>query len=234
MAFLHGSSNAPTVAWTSAGTIATASALTTTATPLVTSSYILTAYDNRGCPKPGRDTVIVTVLPKIIATAGRDTSVIVGQQLRLNAGTGVKYQWIPSTNLSSSVISNPVAIYTQPSDGIRYRVLVSDQAGCVDSASVTVRVFKTGPRIFVPSAFTPDNNGRNDRLRPIAVGMKQLTDFIIYNRWGQKVFSSVDGSGWDGMLGGRPQGADTYVWTARAIDFNGAVYSEKGIFILLR
>lgn len=153
MAFLHGVSDAPTILWTSSGMINGSSTLSAMASPATTTSYILSAYDTKGCPKPGRDTVRVTVLPKIFASAGNDTAVVVGQKLQLTAAAGAKYQWFPSQNLSASNIANPVAVFTEPSGGLPYKVLVYNQEGCVDSAAVTIRVFKTGPDIFVPSAF---------------------------------------------------------------------------------
>ncbi len=51
--------------------------------------------------------------------------------------------------------------------------MVTDAAGCADSAFVTVKVFKTIPYVFVPTAFTPNNDGRNDVIRPIAVGISK-------------------------------------------------------------
>ena len=69
--------------------------------------YILTSLANNGCPKPGRDTVLVNVLPKIRPFAGNDTLVVVGQPLQLNAEGGVSYLWIPPTGLNNPTIKKP-------------------------------------------------------------------------------------------------------------------------------
>src|SRR6185436_20301869 len=105
-------------------------------------------YDNLGCPKPGRDTIIVTVMPKMHPFAGRDTSVVVGQPLQFNGSGGVSYLWSPSTGLSATNIRDPIGIYTNAITSIRYKLVVANQAGCLDSAYVNVKVFRTGPTIF--------------------------------------------------------------------------------------
>jgi gliding motility-associated-like protein len=138
--------------------------------------------------------------------------------------------------LSATDIANPIAVYDDESlGGIRYKVLVNNEAGCVDSAFVTVKVFKTLPSVFVPTAFTPNGDGRNDVLRPIAVGIQRIDFFSIYNRLGQLVFSTAaDGKGWDGTLGGTPQNSDVFVWMVKAVDYTGAPYFQKGTVTLIR
>jgi gliding motility-associated-like protein len=132
-------------------------------------------------------------------------------------------------------MANPVAIYNEPVEGQLYKVLVANEAGCADSAFITVKVFQSGPYIFVPNAFTPNNDGRNDKLRPMAVGMQRIDQFIIYNRWGQTVFStSKNGEGWDGAIGGQVQGTGVFVWLVKAVDFNGKAHFRKGTVTLIR
>src|SRR4030095_9967258 len=91
------------------------------ATPIGTTTYVLSVFDTIGCPKPGRDSVTVTVLPKVKAFAGNDTAVSFGQPLHFNATGGVGYLWSPPTALSNTGIHNPVATYDGSFDQIRYR-----------------------------------------------------------------------------------------------------------------
>ncbi|HEY8894256.1 MAG TPA: gliding motility-associated C-terminal domain-containing protein, partial [Niastella sp.] len=232
---LHGSTEAIRYAWLPNSTLSNINILNPVATPKATTAYVLSVYDNKGCPKPGYDTVIVNVLPDIPAFAGRDTAVITNQQLQLQASGGVKYQWVPATSLSNNAIANPVAIYNEPSTGITYKVLVYNEANCVDSAYIKVKVFQTLPSVFVPNAFTPNRDGRNDMLRPIAVGIARIDYFQIYNRWGQMVFStSVNQRGWDGTIGGKTQPSGTYVWVVKAVDYLGTPYMQRGTLVLLR
>jgi gliding motility-associated-like protein len=232
---LHGSSEAIRYAWLPSPTLSNINVLDPVAKPTATTAYVLSAYDNKGCPKPGYDTVVVNVLPDILAFAGRDTAVVTGQLLQLQASGGVKYQWMPETNLSNYAIDNPTATYSTPSAGISYKVLVYNEANCVDSAYIRVKVFQTLPSVFVPNAFTPNRDGRNDMLRPIAVGIARIDFFQIYNRWGQLVFStSINEHGWDGTIAGKLQPSGTYVWVVKAVDYLGSPYMQRGTLVLLR
>jgi len=98
-----------------------------------------------------------------------------------------------------------------------------------------VKVFKTPADIFVPTGFTPNGDGRNDVIRPVLVGIKSLTYFRVYNRWGQLVFNtSQAGKGWDGTVGGTLQATDNFVYMVQAIDYTGKTIFKKGDFVLIR
>jgi len=211
--------------------------LNPTATPTNTTSYILTATNpSSGCPKPSYDTVTVTVLPKVKAFAGNDTVIIAGLPLQLKATGGVSYQWAPATGLDNPNIQGPIALLDGNPEYVTYLVTVADQAGCIDTASITIRVYKTGPEIFVPSGFTPNGDGRNDVFRPIYVGMRTIDYFRVYNRWGDLIYSNnqADGKGWDGSIKGLKQNSGTFIWMVRATDILGKVHFKKGTVFLFR
>jgi gliding motility-associated-like protein len=221
--------------WTPGSYLNNPNILNPVSSPPRTTQYILSAYDTLGCPKPGRDTLIVTVLPRVRAFAGRDTSVVIGQPLQFNGTGGVNYIWSPSTGLNNPAIFNPIGIYNSGIDSVKYKLVVTDAAGCADSAFVTVKVFKTIPYVFVPTAFTPNNDGRNDLIRPIAVGISKINYFSIYNRWGQLVFTTtINGKGWDGRINGVLQSSNVFVWMVNAIDYTGKKLFLKGTVALIR
>ena len=168
-------------------------------------------------------------------SAGADTAVIAGQPLQLNASGAVAYSWLPPDNLSASTIPNPVAIFNDESASFRYKLIGYNEEGCKDSAYIMIKVFKTGPSVFVPTGFTPNNDGKNDLLLPIAVGMKNIDYFNVYNRWGQLLFSTqVNGQGWDGKINGQLQASGTFVWSVKATDYTGKAYFQKGVATLIR
>ncbi|MCX6318534.1 MAG: PKD domain-containing protein [Bacteroidetes bacterium] len=204
-------------------------------TPPRTTQYILLSYDTLGCPKPGRDTIVVNVQPRVRAFAGNDTTVVVNQPLFLQASGGVNYVWSPTIGLSNPNISNPVGVYNASIDTVRYKVVVRDAIGCPDSAYMTVRVFQTLPSVFVPTAFTPNGDGLNDEVYPIAVGIRRILYFSIYNRWGQLVFTTTQNKkGWDGKINGRTQDSNVFVWMVSAEDYLGKSIFLKGTVTLIR
>lgn len=231
---LRGVYRGTTYSWTPASYLDNPNTAFPIAKPPRTTAFVLTVYDTIGCPKPGRDTVVVNVLPRIRPWAGNDTMVVIGQPLQLNAEGGVSYIWTPSTALNNPRIKSPIAIYDAV-DSVRYMVEVFNEKGCSDSAFVNVIVFKTSPSVFVPTAFTPNGDGRNDVIKPVAVGVKDIEYFSIYNRWGNLVFTTrVNGQGWDGRLGGVPQASNVYVWMVKAIDYLGKPVFLKGTVTLIR
>jgi gliding motility-associated-like protein len=67
--------------------------------------------------------------------------------------------------------------------------------------------------IAVPSAFTPNNDGLNDRLYPLNAVKAENLEFKVFNRWGQLIFQTKNWrQGWDGTIKGIPQASGTYVW----------------------
>lgn len=212
---------------------------TVTLTPPVTTDAILTVY-NDGCPSPLQDTVHIAVSPLVIVSAGNDTSVVLGQSLQLgafaNGGEGTGFRWSPATGLNNSFTDDPIAVYSKGDPAyIKYTVTASTPEGCSGSDTMTVRIFKTLTNIFVPNAFTPNNDGRNDLMRPVYAGIERLQFLNIYNRWGQLVFSTTDmGRGWDGTFGGRPQPTGTFVYIVQAVDYTGRTINEKGSITLIR
>ena len=234
---LNGQTNGTSFTWSPSSSLNNASVLDPVARPTNTTSYVLAATDiASGCPKPSYDTVVVIVLPRVNAFAGNDTVGIAGFPLQLQATGGVSYQWSPTTNLSNPDVATPVAMFDGNQEYVSYMVTVADQAGCTDTASIRIRVFKTGPEIFLPTGFTPNGDGRNDVFRPTYVGMKTIDYFQVYNRWGALLYShnKNDGQGWDGTIKGQKQNTGAFVWMVKATDVLGKVHFKKGTVMLIR
>lgn len=164
------------------------------------------------------------------AYAGRDTIAAENQPVQLSGTGGTYYRWSPAGGLNDPEIADPLATNNRETT---YVVTAYSPAGCETTDSVTIRIYK-GPEIYMPTAFSPNGDGRNERYRFIAVGMKTLHYFNIYNRWGKQVYNSLKGEGWDGTVNGTIQPTGTYTWTISGTDYNGKPYLKKGTFILIR
>ncbi len=229
---LIGSMVGTSFSWSPVNTLINANSLNPLAFPTSTTLYVLRVNDSlSGCPKPAFDTVLVAVRPRIIAFAGNDTSIVIGQPLQLNATGAIQYTWSPLAGLNRSDINNPVATL---SDNMTYILRAFTPEGCEDYDTINIKVFKTNPDIFVPNAFTP-GKGQNRVFRPIPVGISQLEYFRVYNRWGQMVFSSSQaGQGWDGRIAGKMQDSGTFVWMVQGKDYTGKTVTKKGTMVLIR
>jgi len=139
--------------------------------------------------------------------------------------------WSPSTGLSSSTIFNPVFNYNAEVD---YVITINTGIGCVIKDTQLVRIFKE-KEIYVPKGFSPNGDGNNDKIFPRLVGVRTLTYFKVYNRWGQLLFQTSNlNEGWDGTFRGTKQPMETYVWTAEGVDIDNNSIKRTGTFLLAR
>ena len=221
--------------WSPSGTLSNPAILQPIAVTYTSTYYVLSVSDTLGCKKIVSDTVLVTVALPVKAFAGNDTAILVNQPLQLSATGGAFYSWSPEFGLSNPSIANPIAMIQDPIDSIRYRVNVSIPGGCSATDDIVVKIYNTGPDIFIPTAFTPNQDGLNDILKPFPVGIQQFLYFTVYNRWGQLMYTSKEiNKGWDGKFAGLPQPSGTYVFSAEGIDYLGKRILKKGTTVLIR
>ena len=119
------------------------------------------------------------------------------------------------------------------SDAVYYIKYVS---GTCTSSLKPVKVSVVDKSFFViASAFTPNNDGLNDKLRLKIIGLINVDYFRIFNRNGEEVFfTKIVDEGWDGKIKGILQPTGVYVWIASGKDISGKPITDKGSFVLMR
>ncbi len=223
-----------TYTWTPTSLVGSPNNATTTAFPIITTDFIVTADNGTGCV--GKDTVtvfVVTPIPDIMF----DTTIFAGTTIQLPVEYNPPYvfSWNPSDGLSCLVCSNPSVT---PTDDITYNLNIADDAGCFNSTGVfVIRIFPE--EIDIPNAFTPNNDGTNDYFNIVisddVAALLEVTDFRIYDRWGKKVYNNdKPGTGWDGKFKGKELPSDVYPFIVEVTFANGKKKSIKGTCTLLR
>lgn len=198
-------------------------------------TYSLHVVDANGCNSLKKDEVLITVTRQAVVDAGRDTVLGVGQPIQLNANDVnlvgfTQYQWSPASGLNNPQIANPILVADKD---ITYFIEARTAIGCLATDQVKIKVYK-GPDIYVPNAFTPDGNSRNDVLKAFPVGIRDFRYFRIFDRWGSLIFSTTNPAiGWDGRIRGTIQPNSTFVWMAEGVDYNGKTLQRKGTVIVL-
>ena len=87
----------------------------------------------------------------------------------------------------------------------------------------------------MPTVFTPNRDGINDKVKPSIPGMKKFLCFKVYNRWGNLVFDGLrQDDAWDGTYRGKLQPADTYIWIVMGEDGQGKPMKKTGMISLVR
>lgn len=223
--------------WTPSTYLSSTTIANPVSTPSRTITYTLSeVIDAIGCKSLVTDQVTVDVTPPIkVRTFPFDTVVYAGDQFQLNATSIANmYTWSPATGLSNPNIANPVVTAGPVGTDVVYQVTAFTAAGCKGEGYVRVKVY-TGPDIYMPTAFTPNGDGKNDRFTPFPVGVVSIKYFRVFDRWGQLVFSTNKlYDGWDGKLGGIEAPTGVYVWTVEGVTKNNKVITKKGTVSLIR
>lgn len=153
-----------------------------------------------------------------------DTSLCRGNVLQLSAPGFNKYLWSTGETNASIFVRTP---------GV-YLLQVVDENDCKGTDSVNI-LFYDCKDVWIPNAFTPDNNGINDIFKPEFPAPVTEYRMRIYNRPGQLMFETTNPlKGWDGRYQGTGQPVGVYVYVVTFKDIDGRDVMKKGIVTLVR
>ena len=133
----------------------------------------------------------------------------------------------------SSYLQNPAHSY-EMADIYNVQLIASNPGGCSDSITKKISV---SPYDFIklPSAFSPNGDGKNETFRILNAGNIELIEFKIFNRWGNLVFETNNKEeAWDGKRRGEYQNSGTYIYYIKGRKSSGEITEIKGNFTLLR
>jgi gliding motility-associated-like protein len=174
--------------------------------------------------RPNPITEILTVEDKDICIG--DT-IVVKAKLLENEHT---YHWAPEKYfVTNEQVSASMIARQNP-----YTLTITDIAGCKGYDTAIVDMHPCCD-LFLPSAFTPNGDGRNDLFRPMTIGHQELIKFVVMNRFGQVVYESEDVTkGWDGSFKSEPQDMATYFYYLKYKCSDETVWEKKGDVTLVR
>lgn len=172
------------------------------------------------------DTIRVDFQDSLRVSLGEDSTLCIGETLQLvPRGAGNNFKWQDSTATATFLVTQP-GIYAIVAQNVCNRA----------TDSVNIYYQNCDCTVFLPTAFSPNGDGRNDYFRPVyrcQIGQYKLS---IYNRWGEFIFHTTDPRvGWNGHYNGSPAAMATYVWTLEYIDeLNLKKYHKTGTITLIR
>jgi len=177
------------------------------------------------------------------ATAGKDTTICLGDSIRIGSNdtlNGYQFVWSPATGLSDSSVQNP---YAMPEVTTTYQLMQSYYNSYYSSDMVTITVIDCSPPmpdtnsnrvLYLPNIFSPNKDEQNDVFYMRGENIKEAS-ISIYNRWGEKVFETQDKSaGWDGTYKGKACPADVYIFHVSVTFADGVTEHRKGNVTLVR
>jgi gliding motility-associated-like protein len=187
--------------------------------------YAVTVTDQNNCV--GSDTVVVAgILPLPANFLPVDTLLCQYETIQLAATSNfTSYLW------STNSVDKTIAIKTPG----QYWLQVKDGNNCVGRDSITVGAKECVAGFYIPSAFTPNQDGLNDVFKPILLGNVLQYRFLIHNRYGQVVFETTDlKAGWNGKVNGIDQNSHGFTWVCWYLLQGSSPKTAKGNVMLLR
>lgn len=202
-----------------------------------TTTYTLTAQNAMGCSASDQITVYVFPIPQAgFMVNPTELSIYNPVANFLNTSIGaVNYIW-DFDDGSGSNLQNPSHSFNKPGY-YDVHLFAINESGCV--SDTTQRIYVEGDfSLYVPSAFTPSNDGLNEVFFVKGVGI-DTKDFSlrIYSRWGDLVYYSTDiNQGWDGTFhnNGTLMKSDIYVYKISLKNYLGKIKEFEGSVNLLR
>jgi gliding motility-associated-like protein len=177
-----------------------------------------------GCTAPSGTVRLINVskAERTSVRIGKVPPVVAGQPVRLDPQivNATSFSWSPADQLSSAKVPDPVAT---PQTTTSYTLTVQSDQGCMASDTVTLTVV---PALFIPSAFTPNNDGVNDTWLIQNISYHQPCRLQVVNRWGSTVYEeSAYQEPWNAVKNGEPveSGLYQYVLTTPYVSYSGSI-----------
>ena len=141
------------------------------------------------------------------------------------------FEWSTTDGLSCTDCPSPFAA---PLRTTEYLLTLTDSDGCQATASLRIEV-DSNSKIYIPNAFSPNEDGRNDRflLYP-GKGVQSVDRVQIFNRWGGLVYEAAGNAGWDGNTNGSQAGPGLYVYQVVITLVDGRQETLSGEVALVR
>ncbi len=204
--------------------------------------YAAIAEDRDGCPS---DTLFITVdePQPILVEAGEEVEIELGETAQLftqvfNAQGQIDYLWLPGDSSLFSCQNCPDPIISPTFQGV-LQVQVIDSMGCEADDYVRIKLNKE-LQAMVPTGFTPNNDGKDDRLLVHGKSGTQVISFKVFDRWGDVVFAdggflvNDEDRGWNGRIKNVFANGGIYIWEAQVRYLDGAIETITGQTTLIR
>jgi gliding motility-associated-like protein len=192
----------------------------------------LTVTDVNNCKSlPATDVLIINPTPNV--NAGPDKTAYYGYPVLLDASvlpaSVYNYLWTPVAGLSSATILKPMASPTVNTTYVLQAEDVSTHCKATDAVFV-----KSVTEVYIPNAFTPDGNAKNDKWEIPSLAQYPGAVVTIFNRYGQKIFETRNyvNNMWDGTFKGTKQPNGTYVYYINLNDSRKQVF--QGVVTIIR
>ncbi len=160
--------------------------------------------------------------------------------------TAITYSIVRTNKDAIETITENITytLFSDNTDSIGFKDYLSDFCYYVESPETVGSInnslsnqvcLSVSPEIFMSNAFTPNADGKNDLFKPILEFIPVTYVFIVYNRWGNKLFETKDFlAGWDGTMNGKPVAEGVYLYSVNAVAKDAKTVYKNGTVVLVK
>lgn len=216
--------------WSPSTGLSNANIANPVASPSATTTYTVTGTNANGCTNTATYDVYVSNMLDFKVVKNRDIECGFNQSQLFASGADI-YSWWPSTGLSNTNSATPIV---QIDETTTYYV-TGVKGNCLFTDSITVFVYKNNHEsVFIPNAFSPNGDGVNDCVKPKHQANFNQYYFTIYNRFGNKVFSTYNPNEcWNGQYKNKESDTGVYFYYLQGETNCGKIF-KKGDIMLMR
>jgi len=210
------------------------------ASPDSTVIYKVVGHDNSNCFSDSAN-VNITVFPYPTVIAGTPKNILQGETVTLTpqySSDIATWMWAPPDGLSCINCADPIA---SPGSATTYTITVTNLIGCSSTDTISVNVLlPCEGTVYIPSAFTPNGDGKNDVFYPLGNNIAVVKSMLIFDRFGEKIFERLNfaandaSQGWDGTYKGQQSNIGSYVYIIEVECDNNIISTFKGNVTLIR
>jgi gliding motility-associated-like protein len=193
-----------------------------------------------GCASASDTVVVLDEFLKL--ELGQDQEIVLGDSILIQpdirAYGELKYSWTDPLGNSLSCLNCP-SPYASPTSNLTYHLRIMDEFGCMAEDSIGVSLY-INRQLYVPSVFSPNNDGVNDEFYVYGDSKARILTFQIFDRWGNKVFEQFGGEindsnqGWDGTFKEQELAPAIFAYSSEIEFADGVVTQLRGFVTLIK
>ncbi|TXJ26319.1 MAG: gliding motility-associated C-terminal domain-containing protein [Chitinophagaceae bacterium] len=201
--------------------------------PQATTTYTAVATNAAGCVATA--SVQVQVRDFDVTLTANANPIMPGTTLTLTTGANSAYSvigWKPASVFQAQTALSQSFIIKDSSQ--TFTVIGRSVDGCLDTTSLTVALEPSDKDFYIPNAFTPNNDGKNDVFKVYGSSIKSV-ELRVFNQWGELVYETKDkDKGWDGIFKGKQQPVGVYPFGVKVTFIDNTVITKRGTVNLIR
>lgn len=201
--------------------------------PAANTTYTAQATSAAGCTRTA--TTEVTITDFKVSLNATNPQIIAGTPVTLQAASNKSFEvigWMPARYFAIQTVTDQTITINDSTRS--FSVIGISEDGCRDTAYTKITLSPNTSDMYIPNAFSPNQDGKNDLFKVYGSSIKEV-EIKIYTQWGKLIYETKDNvTGWDGSHKGAPQPMGIYMYAIKVRLDNEDSFIKKGSINLIR